>query len=311
MAQNHNKQDHLEIESDRGLVIALGITAAFMVVELVGGLFSDSLALISDAGHMLVDTLALSLSLFALNLARRPATAKRTYGYHRAEIMAALTNGIILVFVTTIIFYEAYQRLRQPPEVRSGLMLIIAILGMFANIVGMLLLRRSQHSNLNIRAAFFHIFGDMISSFGVIIAAIVISLTGWTYADPLIAVIIGVIILVGAIQLLRESSDILLEAVPRHIEMNKVLQAAKAVPGVEDLHDLHIWTITSGIYALSAHLVVKDVMVSNTREILDAVNHEMEKNFGISHTTLQLECSNGLECPQGLVCQLSRSSTRE
>jgi cobalt-zinc-cadmium efflux system protein len=311
MANNHSGQDHLESESNRGLAIALGITIVFMIVEVVGGLFSDSLALVSDAGHMLIDALALSLSLFALNLARRPATTTRTYGYHRAEIMAALANGVILVFVTVAIFYESYQRFLKPPEVHSGLMLIIAVLGLVANIAGMLLLRRSQHANLNIRAAFFHVFGDMISSIGVVVAAIVISLTGWTYADPLIAVLIGVIILIGAVQLVRESTDILLESAPKHIDMDKVLQVAQSIPGVEGLHDLHVWTITSGIYALSAHIIVRDVMVSNTVEILDKIRHEMEDRFGITHTTLQLECSNGLECPQGLVCHLSRNSGKE
>ncbi len=309
--RNHNEQTHREVESNRGMAIALGIVITMMIVEVVGGILSNSLALIGDAGHMLVDALALSLSLFALNLATRPATSTRTYGFHRAEIMAALTNGAILAVVAAFIFFEAYQRFRDPPEIRSGLMLIVAVLGLVANLAGIFLLRRSHQVSLNVRAAFFHIIGDTISSVGVIAAGLIIALTGWSYADPIIAIVIGIIILVGAVQLLRESSDILLEAVPKHIEMDKVLQVAKTVPGVEDIHDLHVWTITSGIYALSAHVIVKDVMMSNTRQILDDIGSRMEKEFGISHTTLQLECKLGAECPEGTVCYLSRDSGRE
>lgn len=311
MTHNHNNNNRQEIESNRGLIIALGIVIVMMVVEVVGGLLSNSLALLGDAGHMLVDALALSLSLIALSLARRPATATRTYGFHRAEIMAALVNGAILAVVAAFIFYNAYQRFQNPPEIHSGLMLIVAILGLFANLAGILLLRRNQHTSLNIRAAFFHILGDTISSIGVIIASIIISLTGWTYADPIIAIIIGIIILTGAVQLLKESSDILLEAVPKHIEMDKVIQTIKTIEGVDSIHDLHIWTITSGIYAMSAHVVVQDTIVSRTREIIDNINHNLAEHFNITHTTLQLECGQGENCIEGLVCNLSRNNNKE
>ena len=311
MTHNHNNLNSSEVESTRGLKIALGIVIVMMVVEVVGGLLSNSLALIGDAGHMLVDALALSLSLIALSLARRPATATRTYGFHRAEIMAALINGAILAIVAAFIFYEAFQRFRNPPEIRSGLMLVVAILGLIANLAGILLLRRTRHVSLNIRAAFFHILGDTISSVGVIAAGLIIALTGWTYADPIIAIVIGIIILTGAVQLLRESSDILLEAVPKHIEMDKVIQTLKNVEGVDSIHDLHIWTITSGIFAMSAHVVVQDVMVSRTREILDTINRELAEHFGITHTTLQLECGQGENCTEGLVCHLSRNNIGE
>jgi cobalt-zinc-cadmium efflux system protein len=311
MTHNHNHSNRQEIESNRGLVIALGIVIVMMVVEVVGGLLSNSLALLGDAGHMLVDALALSLSLFALNLAKRPATTTRTYGFHRAEIMAALFNGAILAIVAAFIFYNAYQRFQNPPEIRSGLMLVVAVLGLIANLAGILLLRRTRHVSLNIRAAFFHILGDTISSVGVIAAGLIIALTGWTYADPIIAIVIGIIILTGAVQLLRESSDILLEAVPKHIEMDKVIPIIKNVEGVDSIHDLHIWTITSGIFALSAHVVVKDVMVSRTREIIDNINREMAEHFNIAHTTLQLECGQGENCIEGLVCNLSRNNNKE
>jgi cobalt-zinc-cadmium efflux system protein len=311
MTHNHNNVNRQEIESNRGLIIALGIVIVMMVVEVVGGLLSNSLALLGDAGHMLVDALALSLSLFALNLAKRPATTTRTYGFHRAEIMAALFNGAILAIVAAFIFYNAYQRFQNPPEIRSGLMLVVAVLGLVANLAGILLLRRTRHVSLNIRAAFFHILGDTISSVGVIAAGLIIALTGWTYADPIIAIVIGIIILTGAVQLLRESSDILLEAVPKHIDMDKVIPIIKNVEGVDSIHDLHIWTITSGIFALSAHVVVQDVMVSHTREIIDNINREMAEHFNIAHTTLQLECGQGENCIEGLVCNLSRNNNKE
>ncbi len=311
MTNSHNGINTQEIESTRGLKIALGIVLVMMVVEVVGGILSNSLALLGDAGHMFVDALALSLSLFALTLARRPATATRTYGFHRAEIMAALINGTILAIVAAFIFYNAYQRFLNPLEIHSGLMLVVAGLGLIANLAGILLLRRNRHVSLNIRAAFFHILGDTISSVGVIAAGIIIALTGWNYADPIIAIVIGIIILVGAVQLLRESSDILLEAVPKHIEMDKVTQTIKNVEGVNGIHDLHIWTITSGIFAMSAHVVVQDRMVSHTREILDTINRELAESFSITHTTLQLECGQGANCTEGLVCHLSRNNHTE
>jgi cobalt-zinc-cadmium efflux system protein len=311
MTHNHDNLSHQEVESNRGLVIALSIVIVMMIVEVVGGLLSNSLALIGDAGHMFVDALALSLSLFALTLARRPATATRTYGFHRVEIMAALVNGAILAVVAAFIFYKAYQRFQNPPEIHSGLMLVVAILGLLANLAGILLLRRHRHVSLNIRAAFFHILGDTISSVGVIVASLIITLTGWSYADPIIAIVIGIIILTGAVQLLRESSDILLEAVPKHIEMDKVIQMMKNVEGVDSIHDLHIWTITSGIFAMSAHVVVRDVMVSRTREIIDNVNQKLAEGFNITHTTLQLECGQGADCANGLVCNLSRDNQKE
>jgi len=308
MTHNHNNTSRRESESNRGLIIALGIVIVMMVVEVVGGLLSNSLALLSDAGHMLVDALALSLSLIALRLARRPATTTRTYGFHRAEIMASLVNGAILAIVAAFIFYRAYQRFQSPPEIRSGLMLIVAILGLLANLAGILLLRRSRDVSLNVRAAFFHILGDTISSIGVIVAGIIISLTGWTYADPIIAIIIGIIILIGAVQLLRESTDILLETVPKYIEMEKVIEKIKNIEGVNSIHDLHIWTITSGIIAMSAHVVIQDIMVSHTRDVIDKINREMAEHFNITHTTLQLECGQGENCAEGLVCNLSRDN---
>jgi cobalt-zinc-cadmium efflux system protein len=303
---HHHAENAQETESSRGLLINLFIVIVVMVVEVIGGLLANSLALLGDAGHMLVDALALGLSLFALSLARRPATTTRTYGFHRAEIMAAFVNGAVLIIITVFIFYEAYQRFLKPQEIKSGLMLIIALIGLAANLVGIWFLRKTRNVSLNIRAAFLHILGDTISSIGVVAAGIVIALTGWTYADPILAIIIGIIILYGAVQLVRESSDILLEAVPKSIDANEVIKSIKGVEGVNDIHDLHIWTITSGIYALSTHLFIEDRMLSRTRQIIDSVNKELAERYNIRHTTLQVECDRCDQCAQGMVCELSR-----
>jgi cobalt-zinc-cadmium efflux system protein len=301
----HHEEAHLDSVAGRPLKITLVLVLVIMVAEVIGGILSNSLALLSDAGHMLTDALALGLSLFAMNLARRPATSTRTYGYHRAEIMAALANGTVLILVSVYIFYEAYQRFFASPAVKSPLMLVVAGIGLVANLIGMFLLRRGSRGSINVRAAFWHIIGDTMSSVGVIIAGAIIFFTGWYLADPILAVVIGIIILWGAVRIVRESVDILLESVPGHVEIEKVTAAVKAVPGVADLHDVHVWTITSGIYALSAHLSIPDQTVSQSCDIVTKVNQVLAGNFNITHTTLQLECQS---CPTGLVCNLPQSN---
>ncbi len=304
--EHQGEASHLASTGSRLLKIVLAIVLVVMVAEVIGGILSGSLALLGDAGHMLVDALALGLSLFALTIARRPATATRTYGYHRVEIMAALANGVTLVLVALYIFYEAYQRFLEPPQIQAPLMLLVATIGLIANLAGLLLLRRVSQANLNIRAAFWHIAGDTISSVGVIIGGVIIIFTGWYVVDPIIAVIIGGIILWGAARLVMESADILLEAVPKHIQAEKVIATLKSIPGVDEVHDLHIWTITSGIHALSAHLLIEDQMVSKSAEIVKTVNHDLAHNFSIAHTTLQLECEKCESCPDGIICEIRR-----
>jgi cobalt-zinc-cadmium efflux system protein len=277
-----------------------------MVAEFVGGILANSLALVGDAGHMLVDGLALGLSLFAIGLARRPSTLARTFGYHRVEIMAALANGSILVGVSALIFFGAVQRFREPPDVKTPLMLVIAVVGLVANLIGIWLLRKGRHASLNIKGAFWHVLGDTVSSVGVIAAGVIIRLTGWTAADPIMAMVIGVVILWGAIRLVRDSVDVLMEAVPKHISAETVVAALKELPGVEEIHDVHIWTITSGIIALSAHLMIQDQMVSLSTDVRDGVNRVLADRFGITHTTLQLENSRCESCPVGVVCQIAR-----
>jgi cobalt-zinc-cadmium efflux system protein len=298
---------HLTDKNSQPLKIALVIVGVITAVEVAGGILSNSLALLSDAGHMLVDCLALGLSLFAMALARRPATASKTYGYHRAEIMAALTNGTILVVVSLYIFYEAYQRFFNPPQVRTPLMIAVAAIGLAGNLAMVRLLRGRGRRSLNIKAAFWHVIGDTMSSVGVIIGGVIILFTGWYIADPIIAVLIGGIILWGAVRIVRESSDILLESVPRRINVDEVVAAIKGVPGVQDVHDIHIWTITSGLDAMSAHVRIEDQTVSRSAEIVEAVNQQLARDFDIKHTTLQLECDS---CPTGLVCGISPEQNR-
>jgi cobalt-zinc-cadmium efflux system protein len=301
----HREEENLASTATRPLKITLVLVLVIMAAEIGGGILSHSLALLSDAGHMLTDALALGLGLFAMNLARRPATPTRTYGFHRAEIMAALANGTVLILVSVFIFYEAYRRFSALPTVKSPLMMAVAFIGLVANLISMFLLRRGSEKSINIRAAFWHVIGDTLSSVGVIAAGAIIYFTGWYIADPILAVVIGIVILWGAVGIVRESADILLESVPAHIEIEKVTAAVKTIAGVEDLHDIHIWTITSGIYAMSAHLSITDQTVSQSGDILTKVNHVLAENFNITHTTLQLECKS---CPTGLVCNLPQAN---
>jgi cobalt-zinc-cadmium efflux system protein len=306
-AHNRSTDNHQETTSSyRRLKITLVIVLVIMAAEIIGGIFSNSLALLSDAGHMLVDALALGLSLLAMRVARRPPTATKTFGYHRVEILAALANGTILVLLSAFIFYGAYQRFLEPPAVKTPLMLTIAIVGLFANVGGVLLLNRASRRSLNIRAAYWHIIGDTIASVGVITAGIIISLTGYYVADAIASVVIAMIILWGAVRIVGESADVLLEAVPKHIETSEVIDFIRNIPGVNEVHDIHIWTITSNIYALSAHLVIDDQMVSKSLDIVRTVRQGLARRYNISHTTLQPECES---CPTGIVCELDRHDT--
>ena len=287
--------------NQRRLLVALSITGLMTIVELAGGLISNSLALIGDAGHMFTDTLALGLSLFALNLAKRPASQTKTYGYYRAEILAALVNGTILILVSGYIFYEAYHRFVEPPEVRGGLMLIVAAIGLAANVVGISVLRSAGSRNLNVKGAFLHMWSDTISSLGVIAAGAIILLTGRTIADPIISIIIGLLILRGAGGLVWESVNILLEAVPKNLDVSRINDAVRKIKGVRDVHDVHLWAITSGMYAMSCHLLIEDQKVSNCTQIVEEVNETLSQKFGISHSTVQLECE---ECENSPVCHI-------
>ncbi|MDA8099480.1 MAG: cation diffusion facilitator family transporter [Nitrospiraceae bacterium] len=285
----------------RGLLIALSITVIMMVVEIVGGILSNSLALLSDAGHMFTDTMALALSFFAMKFAEMPATEKKTYGFYRMEILAALLNGATLVLISLYIIFEAYQRILHPQPVAGKLMLVVAIIGLIANILGALFLVKHHDTNLNIRGAFLHIIGDAISSVGVIVGGIVISYTGWYLVDPILSILIAVGIIIGAFGLVRESVNILLESVPSHLDVATIAAEIGKIKGVKEAYHIHVWTITSGVYALSSHVVIDDQPVSNSRSLLNAIHQLLADRFKIAHSTIQLECER---CDEQGICSL-------
>jgi len=266
-----------------------------MVAEAIGGWLSNSLALLSDAGHMLIDVLAISLAWFAFRLSSKPATPEKSYGYYRAEILAALLNGMVLMLVSFYIFYQAYQRFSSPPEIKPISMLLVATIGLAANLSGIWLLSGSSQS-LNVKGAYYHMLGDTVSSLGVIGAGLIILLTGWVTIDPLVSIGIGGIILVGAYRLVKEAVDILMESTPRGIKLLEVHRAISAVEGVKEIHDLHIWTITSGMPSLSAHLTLQENLSQKPEGVLIGVQRLLKERFGIEHTTLQLEPPS-LCCP--------------
>ena len=300
--ETHNHLAERNNRNKKRLQIALGIILAILVVEFIGGLLSNSLSLMGDAAHMLVDALALGLALFAINIAGKPATAEKTYGFYRAEIIVALINGIILILVALFIFYQAYTRFLNPPEIQAPIMLVVAAIGLVANVCAMLILRNTTKSNLNLKAAFWHIIGDAISSLGVIVAAVIIFLTGFQFVDALIAVLIGGIIIWGASGLIKDSIDVLLEAVPKNIKNEDVIKAVEKVNGVIGIHEMHIWAITTGVNSLSAHIVIEDQMLSNCNGIVQSINDMLKEKFDIIHTTLQLECGS---CTSDLVCSVN------
>lgn len=272
------------------LKFAIALTSIILIVEIIGGIISNSLALLADSAHMFMDVLALTLSLSALTLACRPSNEKSTFGYHRAEIFAALINGIMLVVVVVFILQEAYQRLVSPPEVRTFEMLVVASIGLIVNLVVAFRLR--GHHDLNIRSAYLHVIGDTLSSFGVIIGGAVIILTGNYIVDPLISVMIACIIIFSSLRLLRESVDILMERTPKHIDIEQLKQEILDVKGVQALHDIHVWSICSNVHALNAHVLVASMSVKDSEKITSDINKLLADDFNISHTTLQFECTD-------------------
>ena len=270
----------------RRLWIVLGLTATFMVAEVVGGILSNSLALLADSGHMFADVGALALSLVAMRLMRRPPSPERTFGYVRMEILAALANGATLLVISGWIVWEAWERLAAPPEVDGPLMMGVAGVGLIVNVVGAGMLRTHAHENLNIRGAYLHVLGDLLGSIGAIGAGALILLTGWTPIDAIISIVIAGLILLGAWRLVKEATRVLLEMVPPHVGMEGVLQDLKSISNLHDVHDLHVWTLTSGFVALSGHGVLDDPM--HHQRVLDEIRDRMAPH-GIGHVTFQLE----------------------
>jgi cobalt-zinc-cadmium efflux system protein len=265
----------------------LVLTLAFTALEIVGGLLTGSLALLADAAHMVSDNLAIAVALLALWLAGRPSTPERSFGYQRAEILAAFVNGVILLALAVWIFIEAWGRLSDPPEVLAGWVAVVAVVGLAVNLVSAAILQRGGHDTLNMRAALRHVLADALGSAGVLVAAVVILLTGWRYADPLAGMAIAALILASSWSILRDSVHILLEGAPRGMDTRTLGRRLTEVPGVVEVHDLHVWTITSGFPALSAHVLVErhDDCHARRRELEEILLRE----YGIEHTTLQVD----------------------
>ncbi|MDP2602828.1 MAG: cation diffusion facilitator family transporter [Deltaproteobacteria bacterium] len=280
--ERHNETQRLRL--------ALIIISVYFFAELIAGFLTNSLALLSDAGHMLSDVAAMALSLFAFHIAKRPATDNSTYGYHRVEILAALFNGLALWLIVGVIFAAAYNRLFAPPEVASRGMIVVAVIGLVVNIAAGFILYDSHRHNLNLRGAFLHVVSDAVGSVGAIAAGLIMLFTGWYLADPLISIFIGLLILFSSWNLITESLSILMQSVPRGIRLDEVRDTIESVDGVAKVHDLHVWAVTSGVYTLSAHAVVENG--GDFHEVLDGIEGILRRRFSIEHTTIQLEIEN-------------------
>ncbi|HEY7731354.1 MAG TPA: cation diffusion facilitator family transporter [Gaiellaceae bacterium] len=276
----------------RALGAALALVLGFAAVEVVGGLFADSLALLADAAHMLSDAFSLALALGASWLAARPASPQRSFGFRRAEILAALVNGLLLVALALWIFVEAARRLGSPPTVDGGTMLAIGAIGLAVNVLAARLLWRASGESLNVRAALRHVFADLLGSVGVVLAAILVLAAGWERADPVVSIVIGALVLASAWGVLRDSAGILLEAAPAGLDVGELGRTMAAHPGVVGVHDLHVWTITSGFPSLSAHVVVE--AGADCHDVRAALEQVLHDRFGLDHTTLQVEHAQGL-----------------
>jgi cobalt-zinc-cadmium efflux system protein len=286
MAYSVSSHYHLIAKMRFAVILTMGI----LLLELVGGILTNSLALLSDAGHVFADVFALGLSWVALALSGLPPNQRKTYGYFRAEVLAAVTNGITLFLVALWIFYEAARRISSPEPVRSLEMFLIATVGLAVNGVVLLRLKGATEESLNIKSAFLHVLGDMLSSVGVIVGGIIMLVTKFYVVDPIISILIGLIILRGAVGVIRECSNILLEGVPQGIKLSEVEKILKHIPEVVDIHDLHVWSISQAHPALSAHIVVEEQTTHSTTEILNEIQTEMMKSFNIEHLTIQFEC---------------------
>jgi len=274
-------------DNERALWMALGMTSIFLVAEVVAGIVFNSLALLADAAHMFTDVAALAIAVAALRVARRPADAKRTFGYHRFEILAAAFNAVLLFGVAVYILYEAYGRFNAPADVQPVGMLVVAVLGLLVNLVSMRLLRSGKDSSLNVKGAYLEVWADMLGSVGVIVAAIVIRFSGWVWVDTVVAVGIGLWVLPRTWVLLKESVNILLEGAPEGVDVEKVGQTIGALPGVTGVHDLHVWVLTSGKNALTAHVVHADG--ADGVALIEQIKQRMADEYRVFHTTLQLE----------------------
>ncbi len=293
MAHAHVTRDEpARPQQRRRMAIVLGLTLVYLIVELVASWMTGSLALLADAGHMITDAGGVGLSLFAMIVADRQATPERTYGFHRAEILAAMANGVVLLGISAFVLFEAVRRFASPPEIASPAMVAVASVGLAVNLAGVFLLRGGADHSLNVKAAYFEVMTDAITSLGVIAAGVVMWTTGWYLADPVLSALIGVLIVPRVWRLLREAVGVLLEGTPADVDLAALRTAMRAVPGVAGVHDLHVWTLTAGRNAMSAHVVTAR---GEHDEVRQAVEREVTAHFRISHVTLQVE---GCPCGQ-------------
>ena len=293
---SHAGHSHLHLEhggggaggsnATRSLWQALVITVVVLVAEVVGGVLSNSLALLADAGHMLTDVAALALSLFVAWFSQRPETPRRSYGYFRLEILAALVNGTTLLLISAWIIWEAVARFRQPEPIQGSLMLVVAVVGLLANVASARLLHGASGESLNVRGAYLHILGDLLGFLGTIVAALIVRSTGWLQADTIASLAVTLLIMRGAWRLVVDAVDVLLESTPAHIDLSEVRAQLEAIPGIESVHDLHVWSVTSGVVAMSAHAIVREP--ERQQHVLEHV-HDAMMLFGIQHVTVQLE----------------------
>jgi cobalt-zinc-cadmium efflux system protein len=293
---------HAHAAAGSRLTLGIILSSVIFIAEVTGGLISNSLALLSDAGHVFADIVALSLSAYALRQAQRPPSHRMTFGYHRIGVMVAIVNAVAIFGIAAFIFFEAVQRLQSPPEVNSPVMLAVASLGLIANLVVAFWLREAQKDSINVRSAFWHVLGDALASVGVIIGALIIMATGLAVADAVVSIIIGLIIAASAWGILSEGVAVLLESTPAHIRLTELADAIRAVPGVKEVHDLHVWSLTPNLHALSSHIVIEDRLTSETAQVRGQVEKLLAGHYGITHTTLQMECQSC--APGGLLCTL-------
>lgn len=289
-------------QSTRRLSLSLVLTLAFVFIEAAAGIFSNSLALLTDAAHNLTDVIALALSWFAIRITARPANERKTYGYHRVGILVALINSTTLVIIALGIFYEAWRRFIAPPEVQSGVLIGVGLIAVVINIVTAMLVHKGSDSDLNLRSAFVHLMGDVLSTIGAVAAGVAIYFTGANWLDPLVSVLIGVLILYNAWGILREALDILLEAKPRDINSAKLVEDMLEIEGVLGVHDLHIWSITQNLRTMSAHILTHNMSIGEGAGIQRQVSEMVSRRYNIAHATLQLECVDCL--PDSMYCDL-------
>jgi cobalt-zinc-cadmium efflux system protein len=300
--QNHT-HTYPANQTTKRLALSLGLTAAFVVVEIVAGIFGNSLALLTDAAHNFTDVIALGLSWYALRIATRPAHAGKTFGYHRVGILVALVNSTTLILIALGIFYEAYHRFITPPKVDSTILIGVGVLAFFINLVTAWMVKDGSEHDLNLRSAFLHLMGDVLSTLGAVIAGVVIAFTNWNWLDPLVSVLIGFFILWNAWGILRQSIHILLESTPESVDLNSMVETLLKTDGVHGVHDLHVWSINEGLRVLSAHIVTDDISISKGARIQQCLNEILTHEYNIQHTTLQLEC---VDCePKLLFCNIS------